>query len=95
MSATWVNTTIDGVISKVKSILYSLTITPDSSTNVANCTLYNGENATEEAIGSFYSGAGRSNQIVFNPPLICSRGIYLDAGSNVGSIVIQYDVIKE
>ncbi len=92
MAVTWTRQTFDGVISRIPTLLYGIVITPDSGTNNADVTLYNGESTSDEKICQLRSGAGISSQHIFEQPIICSRGLYVDIGTNVTEVMICWDI---
>jgi len=86
--------TVTQKICKSPCLLKSILLSPDSSTNVADVTLYNGEGTGDPVLFTFYSGAGTTVLISFDEPLHCDRGLYVVIGSNVTEVLIQWSTAK-
>lgn len=84
----WVQRSVDGVISKTSCLLQSLVLTPSASNTVGDCTLYDGESTNDSKIIKVFTGTGQTVQLIFDPPIKAFKGLYLDVGSNVDSVLI-------
>ena len=91
MGSTWTRVTTSQKVSKVGCKVGSVVLTPDSSSNNADVTLYDGESTSDPILFTVRSGSGVTNQLNFTPPLECQRGLYVVIGSNVTEVVIQWE----
>lgn len=89
MGFTWRTITKDGVVSPNPSQLGAVILSPDGTANVADITLYDGESTSDPKILTIYSGTGSTRVINFTPYLETKRGLYVDIGSNVDSVLVQ------
>jgi len=79
----------DTLITSHPAWLHSLIIT--DSVAGAGATVYEGQDATSgRQIAHFHGPNNDSFQAVFDPPLWCERGIYVDLEANVDHLVIHY-----
>lgn len=84
----------DGVISNVPVEIFGIVFTASSS-GASTVSLYDGENNGEQLIMTLSAVVSRTVVIPFSVPLKTRRGLYLDAGSNVESLVIQFKAHAE
>ena len=93
MGSTWTRVTTSQKVSKVGCRIGSVVLTPDSSSNNADVTLYDGESTSDPVVFTVRSGAGVTHQLNFTPPLDCQRGLYVAIGKNVSEVVIQWEPV--
>ena len=93
MSSAWTRVTTSQKVSKVGCRIGSVILTPDSSSTNADVTLYDGESTGDPVLFTVRSGSGLTNQLLFTPGLECQRGLYVEVGSNVTEVVIQWEPI--
>jgi len=94
MGYIWTRVETDQVISKIPCNISCIVITPDSSSNDADVTFYEGESSNDPMVFTLRSGAGVSGQWVFPVPLYMRRGFYVDIGKNVTEVLIQWETCK-
>lgn len=88
MSA-YVYLTADSVITTIPCTLLSVILTPDAQ-GVADIVIYEGQGAESGyEILKMRSGAGITQQVRFDS-LALDRGLYVDIGSNVTSVTIEW-----
>lgn len=92
---TWVRMTTDGVVVTAPGKIGTVIVTPDSSSNQADVTLYDGESTQDPQLITIRTGAGVTKSVNFQPYLQTQRGVYLDVGSNVEEVLIQLCWDKE
>jgi hypothetical protein len=86
--------TADGCICESPAFIFHLAIASDSN-GAATATIYNGSSPKAEqkidmtTIDDYYS------QHDYWPPMFFSRGIYVDVGSNVSSVIVRYHSHKQ
>ena len=95
MRFTWERITVDRVVSPNPAKVGSVILTPDSDSNKADISLYDGESDQDPKILTIRSAAGVSETINFQPYLQTQRGLYCKAGSNVGEVLIQLNWSEE
>jgi len=66
-----------------------------SSGGVADITLYDGGNDTEEAVLVFKAPTSDIRQVVFHSPLVFRKGLYIKVGSNLTSCLVQFFTVQE
>lgn len=82
-------TTASAVIAVDAVYVYQVIITSDGVGN-ADGDLYNGEGTGGEHKQDLRAVTSESQPYKFNPPLYFSRGCYVEHGSNVKSITVQW-----
>lgn len=85
----WQWVTSDQVISKRPCWLHAAYLVPSGAD--ADATLYDGENATEPKIITI--DASSVDLTPFEPPkpVYCSRGLFVDIGSNVSGVLVIWE----
>ena len=81
--------TADHIVSPGPAYLFAVHLV-SNSTGVSTADVYDGHGTggtNKVALSAFADG---SDPRAFYPPIFCSQGIYLDCGSNVDSVMIQY-----
>ena len=94
MTAVWTRVTASQVISKVKSLLRAVILTSNGESNNAAVTLYNGESTVDPQITVIRSGTGRTEEVTFDTPFICDRGIYVVLGSHADECLVLWEPCK-
>lgn len=78
------------VISPSPTTVVSVAVTSDGG-GVADITLYNGESTNDDRLIKLKAGNDSTRSIRFSFGLYLSKGLYVDVGSNVESVLIVYD----
>lgn len=87
----WFNTSVDARVTEEDCWLIGLVVTNDGTNAAGDVTLYEGVNTNGRKIGKFTAERYVSRPIFFPlPGLRCSRGIYIDVGSNVDNVLIVW-----
>jgi len=88
----WAWVTADGLLSHGPCELVSAYLVPSAATT--DTVLYNGENDQGDPIITLKAATVRI--MPFNPkePVYCRRGLYVDVGSNVSGIFVQWRELK-
>jgi len=82
----------DGVITTIPSKLLSVVLTPDSQ-GVADIAIYDGQGAESGYVKlKMRTGVGITQQCRFEH-MVFDRGIYVDIGSNVTSVTIEWEPV--
>ncbi|MHA2265232.1 MAG: hypothetical protein ACXAEN_22790 [Candidatus Thorarchaeota archaeon] len=87
-------TTGNQVVSNTPSLLFSIIICSDSN-GAATATIYDGSSTAANQKIDVAVIDDDMRDLVFNPPMYFSRGIYVEHGSNITSIVIRYADVRE
>lgn len=94
VSYNWDRFTGDNKVSLAPCAVGCVILTADGQ-GTADITLYDGESTSDPEIIKILTGATNTKVIRFQPPLITNRGLYLDVGAGVDSVLIQYERHKE
>lgn len=89
MKFTWERITVDRVVSPNPVKVGSVILSPDSDSNKADISFYDGESTSDPKILTIRSAGGVTKTVNFQPYLQAQRGLYADIGSNVGEVLIQ------
>ena len=84
----------DGLVTPTPAFLFSVTITSDGGGD-ADAKVYDGVSTKAPQVLDLGAYSGDLRQVSFNPPAYFRRGIYVDVGSNVASVSLQYATIRE
>jgi len=95
MSYQWIRAVCDQVVSNSPVWISQLIITPSSSSKRGDCTLYDGESASDPEILTVMSASGVTHELTFTPPLKTKRGLYLDYGGDTQEVIIQFSTEGE
>lgn len=90
--ATWVRIITSQVVSKVACLLGGIVVTPNGESNKGLVTLYNGDSTSDPALYAVRSGAGETKQVIFEPPLVCDRGLYVLMGAHVDECLVLWEL---
>jgi len=84
----WRRITVDQLLSNRACELYYVAVEP--SADAFDVAIYDGENTTGDEIHTIIGE--ETNQAVFHPPVpvFCRRGLYIDIGSNVTAVFVQW-----
>ena len=93
-SYNWDRFTDDNKVSNAPCSVGTVIITSDAQ-GVTDIILYDGESADDPVLCELRGPNTDSKVIHFQPPLLTQRGLYLVVGSNVTSVLIQYERCKE
>lgn len=85
----WRYVTADEIISTKGVRLFSIILTPSGGN--AAITLYDGESTADPIISKITTLQYLSFLYNLDPGLVTERGLYVDIGSNVGNVLIQYE----
>jgi len=94
VSYNWDRFTGSNKVSLAPCKVGTVIITSDGQ-GVTDVTLYDGESTDDPVLAELKGPDNTSKMIHFQPPLLTHRGLYLDVGSNVTSVLIQYERYKE
>jgi hypothetical protein len=91
----WRRLTADDIVQEGKAVLYGLVIR--TSVTGGDVSIYDGLDASSgRFIDTFEGIANESRPISFGPRGIhIDRGIFVDIGSNVDSVLVLYDPVVE
>jgi len=67
-----------------------ISIAQTSSDDTSDATFYDGEDTNGKTILKLEALANRTAFAKFNVPIYCRRGLYVDVGSNVTGILVQW-----
>ena len=95
MKFTWFRITGSQVASPNPVSIGSVILSPDSDSNKADITLYDGESSIDPKILTIRTSAGVTQTVNFQPYMKTQRGLYCVIGSNVGEVLIQLNWEKE
>jgi len=95
MTYDWVSVSSDQAVSNSPCWLGCVVVTPEDNDDYADVTLYDGESGDDPKLMKIRSGLGTTRVIRFQPPLKTQRGLYVDIGSDVDSVLIQVARGKE
>lgn len=84
-----VRATADGLISPTPCYLFAAVISSDGQ-GAADADVHDGHGTTSRFQLDLFAADTLSARYRFNPPLFFSRGLYLDVGSNVESVVLHF-----
>lgn len=90
--ATWVRIITSQVVSKVACSLRGVIVTPNGESNKGLVTIYNGESTGDPSVMIVRAGTGETKQVIFEPPLICDRGLYIVLGSHVDECLVAWEL---
>lgn len=86
--------TVDGIVANTPSLIYSLTITSNSG-GAGTATIYNGSSSSAEQKVDVASIEDDTQHMIYSPPMYFGRGIYVDLGDNITSVVVRYQDVRE
>jgi len=90
MTYGWLRLAGDGLVATSPAFIAAIIVSPNGASNNATVTLYDGENTGEPKVLTVYTGTGTTKSIVFTEPLKLNRGLYVEAGSHLGEVLILY-----
>lgn len=87
------HTTVDKIITTRPCLLFSVTLTATGA-GVADVSIYEGQDASSgRLVVTLKVAASSTVQTRFNG-LVAERGLYVDVGSNVASLTVEYEVTR-
>lgn len=86
IASSWL--TADQLVNEGRTYLYGLVVNASADGGVV--TLYDGHNTNGRLIGVFDGFAAGVNSISFPRPLCLETGLYVDVGSNVTGILVEW-----
>ena len=89
MDTLYTRVAADQVVSTSPVYIFAIVITSNGGGD-ADATLYDGEGTGDPKILGVYTVDEAMASLVFPTPLRTRRGLYIDVGSNVGEILVQY-----
>ena len=90
----YITSAVDTKVCTAPVTIVSVIVTPDANQK-ADITLYDGEGTKDPEIIKIRTLANDTKVINFAPGLVTERGLYLDVGSNVADVLIQFIWGKE
>lgn len=94
MNSDYITSAVDTKVCTAPVSIERVVVTPDSAA-VGDITLYDGESSNDPEILTIRTASGETKVIPFAPGLKTKRGLYLDVGSNVEDVLIQFSWGKE
>lgn len=85
---------VDTAVTDSPALVYSLTLCSDGG-GIADAVVYDGSSAKGDRKIDLRVIDDDMRPLMFNPPLYFARGIFVDVGSNVDSVLVQYLPIRE
>ena len=85
----WEVMVVDTLVSSRPAFIFALWISSEGTAE-ADAIVYDGQNASSLKLIHLDTVDESMAQLKFNPPLFFQKGIYVDVGSNVAQIGIQY-----
>lgn len=84
----WKRITKDEQLSTGECELLYVDVEPSATDS--EVAIYNGESTTEQEVHTLFSSTRRN--VVFSPPVpvYCRRGLYIDIGSHVTAVFVQW-----
>jgi hypothetical protein len=61
----------------------------------ADARVYDGHSADAKKYVQLYCVDEAQQQLKFNPPLVFDKGIYVDIGTNVDTVLIEYEPLPQ
>jgi len=84
----WKFATVDMVLCNGPCELEYFNVAP--SAGAAECALYNGVDTSGELIIPVYLAVQLNYEYNPNPPIYCSKGLFIDIGDNVTGVLVQW-----
>ena len=81
--------TADRELSSRAAYVFSVTISSNGS-GESDAVLRDGVDATGEIVLDLYCADEEQGQLNFDPPIFFRKGIFVDYGTNVESVVVQF-----
>ena len=78
-----------GQVNDLETILFSAHLVADSG-GTATAIIYDGQSASDKPIVDLSAPLSSVDRRFFIPPLYFSRGLYVDFGSHVTSVLLQF-----
>jgi len=75
------------VVHNKKCVVYKIFVTPDG-TNASYADIYNGNNTTEPKVTRLRIRANETKEYNFDGYLELERGLYIDFGANLESVLV-------
>lgn len=79
----------DSLVSPEPCFLISVSLV-SSAVGVSTAVIRNGHNTDAEAVIDLAALASAVDDRHYNPPMPFTKGLYIDVGSNVTSVLVQY-----
>jgi len=73
--------------------LFAVDLISDTG-GVSTAAIYDGEGTKDPAVVDLAAAVSESDRARFNPPIFLRRGLYVDVGSNVTAVTVQYLPIR-
>lgn len=89
----WRCLTADAIVNKGPTELLYAYLEPSAAN--ADATLYDGFGTQGRKITTILSSTKTSRHFAPPDPIICEKGLYLDVGSNVTSVLVMFKPIRE
>lgn len=88
----WQNVAADAIITAQPARLHQVVLL--ASAAGGDATIYEGQDASSgRKILTVKGAANASRPVRFRPPLECGRGIFVDVGSSVTEVFVQYEAL--
>ena len=89
----WINVTVDRIVSTKPVRIFSIMLSPTGGN--ADIHVYDGESTTDPEICAIYALTNLSFLYNMEPGLVTKRGLYIDVGTNVDNVLVQYEQLAE
>lgn len=80
---------VDRLVHSGPALIFSLTIHSDGG-GEADADVYDGTSVERGLIADLYCVDESMAQLVFSPPVVVVKGIYVDIGTNCESVTVHY-----
>jgi len=91
MNISTVRLTADALVSGVPCLLYGVELT-SSAGGTGRAVVYNGRNANGEIMLDLYATQAAPDVRRYNPPIVMTKGIYVDFQTLAKTIVVRYAI---
>lgn len=94
MNTLYQRVTSDQCVSPNPVWVYSLVIS-SNGTDEADATIYDGESTSGDQVMTLFCNDEEMAQVIFPEPLYLRKGLYVDVGTNVNEVLVQYVTDRE
>lgn len=82
------------VVHRKKCLLHGIIVTPDG-TNSSYADIYDGESTSEDQVARVRCVSSTSNPVIFDKPILMQKGLYISFGTNLSSVTVFSEPVKE
>ena len=90
----WEHCSVDTVMHRGKAAIFSIVLSSDGVAE-ADAVVYDGASAEAKKYVKIYCADEETYQLRFAPPLVFNNGIYVDVGTNVDQVIVQYQPLPQ